>query len=176
MQGSRIKGSPFLAILGMIGIHFSKPPTRCLLVFGGMLPYSLAFLDHPGFASHVLMSLRQRNLLDHLWWRVGTNFFGGLDSLMLRPFFFGGLEPTVSNLTVGPSSNPSFPPFFGVKSVVSPPQCPRLSLSAAAGQYYIFSMVQSFGALALAAAMNARQVSTIFLSYLRLGKHGGVVG
>jgi hypothetical protein len=52
-----------------------------------------------------------------------------------------------------------------------------LSLSAAAGQYYIFSMVQSFGALALAAAMNARQVSTIFLSYLRLGKHGGrVVG
>lgn len=70
--------------------------STCLLVFGGMLPYSLAFLDHPGFASHVLM----------------------------------------------------------------------LSLSAAAGQYYIFSMVQSFGALALAAAMNARQVSTIFLSYL----------
>eukprot|EP00434_Breviolum_minutum_P042189 symbB.v1.2.037537.t2/scaffold5565.1/size25819/2 len=57
-----------------------------ILVFSGMLPYCLAFLDHPGFASHVLM----------------------------------------------------------------------LSLSAAAGQYYIFSMVQSFGALALAAAMNAR--------------------
>jgi len=66
-----------------------------ILVFSGMLPYCLAFLDHPGFASHVLM----------------------------------------------------------------------LSLSAAAGQYYIFSMVQSFGALALAAAMNARQVSTIFISY-----------
>ena len=30
-------------------------------------------------------------------------------------------------------------------------------------------MVQSFGALALAAAMNARQVSTIFISYLSLG-------
>ncbi|CAK9055559.1 Adenosine 3'-phospho 5'-phosphosulfate transporter 1 (PAPS transporter 1) (Solute carrier family 35 member B2) [Durusdinium trenchii] len=41
-----------------------------------------------------------------------------------------------------------------------------LSLSAAAGQFYIFSMVQRFGALALAAAMNARQVTTIFLSYL----------
>ena len=28
-----------------------------ILVLGGMLPYSMAFLDHPGFASHVLMCL-----------------------------------------------------------------------------------------------------------------------
>ncbi|CAJ1444053.1 unnamed protein product [Effrenium voratum] len=40
-----------------------------------------------------------------------------------------------------------------------------LSVAAAAGQFYIFSMVHDFGALALAAAMNARQVLTIFGSY-----------
>ncbi|OLP96005.1 Adenosine 3'-phospho 5'-phosphosulfate transporter 1 [Symbiodinium microadriaticum] len=41
-----------------------------------------------------------------------------------------------------------------------------LSLSATAGQFYIFSMVQEFGALALAAAMNARQITTICASYV----------
>lgn len=43
-------------------------------------------------------------------------------------------------------------------------------------RYYIFSMVQSFGALALAAAMNARQVSTIFISYWSTGRKWGSEG
>eukprot|EP00931_Biecheleriopsis_adriatica_P086214 TRINITY_DN60927_c0_g1_i1.p1 TRINITY_DN60927_c0_g1~~TRINITY_DN60927_c0_g1_i1.p1 ORF type:complete len:299 (+),score=57.49 TRINITY_DN60927_c0_g1_i1:46-897(+) len=46
-----------------------------------------------------------------------------------------------------------------------------LSVSAAAGQYYIFSMVQEFGALALAATMNLRQVTTICTSYLLHPQH-----
>mmetsp|Transcript_6529 Transcript_6529/g.15063 ORF Transcript_6529/g.15063 Transcript_6529/m.15063 type:complete len:393 (-) Transcript_6529:302-1480(-) len=41
-----------------------------------------------------------------------------------------------------------------------------LSLFATMGQFYIFSMVQAFGALALAAAMNARQIATICASYV----------
>ena len=42
-----------------LGFWKSRPSRFCLrsiLVFSGMLPYCLAFLDHPGFASHVLMS------------------------------------------------------------------------------------------------------------------------
>ena len=41
-----------------------------------------------------------------------------------------------------------------------------LSFSATAAQFFIFSMVQEFGALALAAAMNARQITTICASYV----------
>ena len=45
------------------------------------------------------------------------------------------------------------------------PDVVALSFSATAGQFYIFSMIQEFGALALAAAMNARQITTIIASY-----------
>lgn len=46
-----------------------------------------------------------------------------------------------------------------------------LSTSAVAGQYFIFSMVQEFGALVFAAVMNVRQVVSVLLSYISYG-HG----
>ena len=42
-----------------------------------------------------------------------------------------------------------------------------LSLAAAAGQFYIFSTLEEFGALHVAAAMNCRQVATFCIAYVR---------
>merc|ERR1719443_2840113 len=45
-----------------------------------------------------------------------------------------------------------------------------LSASAVGGQYFIYSMVKEFGALAFAASMNVRQVCSIVLSYIAYSK------
>merc|ERR1719473_1672921 len=44
-----------------------------------------------------------------------------------------------------------------------------LSASAVAGQFFIYSMVKDFGALAFAATMNVRQVVSILISYYHYG-------
>ncbi|CAJ1397781.1 unnamed protein product [Effrenium voratum] len=46
-----------------------------------------------------------------------------------------------------------------------------LSASAVASQCFIYSQVQEFGALAFAATMNVRQVSSIIFSYVRFGHY-----
>merc|ERR1719443_2274173 len=45
-----------------------------------------------------------------------------------------------------------------------------LSGGAVGGQYFIYSMVKEFGALAFAATMNVRQVVSIILSYIMYTK------
>merc|ERR1719389_665504 len=44
-----------------------------------------------------------------------------------------------------------------------------LSASAVAGQWFIYSQVKEFGALVFAATMNARQVVSILISYVKYG-------
>jgi len=46
-----------------------------------------------------------------------------------------------------------------------------LSGSAVAGQFFIYSLVKEFGALAFAATMNVRQVVSICASYITFGRH-----
>merc|ERR1719491_401630 len=43
----------------------------------------------------------------------------------------------------------------------------ELSVSAVAGQWFIFSQVKDFGALVLAATMNLRQVCSTMISYIQ---------
>merc|ERR1719420_2387688 len=45
-----------------------------------------------------------------------------------------------------------------------------LSGAAVGGQFFIYSMVKEFGALAFAATMNVRQVSSIIVSYIVYSK------
>merc|ERR1719198_277979 len=45
-----------------------------------------------------------------------------------------------------------------------------LSLGAVVGQFFIYSMVKEFGALAFAATMNVRQVISIIMSYIMYSK------
>merc|ERR1719281_500673 len=45
-----------------------------------------------------------------------------------------------------------------------------LSAGAVGGQFFIYSMVKEFGALAFAATMNVRQVVSIILSYIMYTK------
>merc|ERR1719265_728939 len=45
-----------------------------------------------------------------------------------------------------------------------------LSGAAVGGQFFIYSMVKEFGALAFAATMNVRQVASIILSYIMYTK------
>merc|ERR1719333_1789795 len=45
-----------------------------------------------------------------------------------------------------------------------------LSLSAVGGQWFIYSMVKEFGALAFAATMNVRQIASIIVSYIMYSK------
>merc|ERR1719217_1431919 len=45
-----------------------------------------------------------------------------------------------------------------------------LSVSAVGGQFFIYSMVKEFGALAFAACMNVRQVVSIIVSYIAYSK------
>merc|ERR1719420_929492 len=45
-----------------------------------------------------------------------------------------------------------------------------LSAAAVGGQFFIYSMVKEFGALAFAATMNVRQVASIIVSYIVYSK------
>merc|ERR1719443_582503 len=45
-----------------------------------------------------------------------------------------------------------------------------LSAGAVGGQFFIYSMVKEFGALAFAATMNVRQVASIIVSYIVYSK------
>merc|ERR1719316_2470290 len=45
-----------------------------------------------------------------------------------------------------------------------------LSVGAVGGQFFIYSMVKDFGALAFAATMNVRQVASIIVSYIVYSK------
>merc|ERR1719443_389629 len=45
-----------------------------------------------------------------------------------------------------------------------------LSMGAVGGQFFIYSMVKEFGALAFAACMNVRQVVSIIVSYIAYSK------
>merc|ERR1719460_2795002 len=45
-----------------------------------------------------------------------------------------------------------------------------LSGAAVGGQFFIYSMVKEFGALAFAATMNVRQVASIIVSYIMYAK------
>lgn len=57
-------------------------------------------------------------------------------------------------------------PFAGMEHPKFWVDCAILATSAVASQWCIFSQVKEFGALALAATMNVRQVVSILLSYL----------
>eukprot|EP00405_Crypthecodinium_cohnii_P012648 CAMPEP_0206425674 /NCGR_PEP_ID=MMETSP0324_2-20121206/3930_1 /ASSEMBLY_ACC=CAM_ASM_000836 /TAXON_ID=2866 /ORGANISM="Crypthecodinium cohnii, Strain Seligo" /LENGTH=366 /DNA_ID=CAMNT_0053890497 /DNA_START=49 /DNA_END=1149 /DNA_ORIENTATION=+ len=81
-------------------------------------------------------------------------------------FYINGLSSIVSLMTL--LSTGTFSPAFTF--FLARPQfmvdALTLSSSAVAGQFFIYSQVQMFGALVLAATMNVRQIVSILLSYL----------
>jgi adenosine 3'-phospho 5'-phosphosulfate transporter B2 len=119
------------------------------------LGYLLAFLALDGFTSTFQERLFKEHATSKYNQMLYVNGFSTLVSCCTL-VANGGLGRTFGFIGANPA--------FGRDAIV-------LSAAAVSGQWFIYSMVKEFGALAFAATMNVRQMVSIIVSYCRFGHY-----
>jgi len=114
----------------------------------------LGFLAFDGFTSTFQEKLFKEHTTTKYNQMFYINMFSAITSI-LTLLVFGGLLESVAFCAAHPR--------FMVDASM-------LSIGAVGGQFFIYSMVKDFGALAFAACMNVRQVVSIIVSYIAYSK------
>jgi len=136
----------------MTGEISSSNSDQSSSVYGLLL--LLGFLAFDGFTS----TFQEKLFKEHSTTKFNQMFYINLFSAItsaLSLFVFGGFSEAIAFCIAHP------------RIIVD---ASFLSAGAVGGQFFIYSMVKEFGALAFAACMNVRQVVSIILSYIMYTK------
>jgi len=114
----------------------------------------LGFLAFDGFTSTFQEKLFKEHSTTKYNQMLYINLFSAITSC-ISLFIFGGFSEAIAFCMAHPQ-------------IIL--DASMLSAGAVGGQFFIYSMVKEFGALAFAATMNVRQVVSIILSYIMYTK------